>query len=110
LKQVYDSSSVLVHSVNSNHPDAPWCSMTSTHVSKTHLNTLPSSLRSLYLPAAMKAESFVWGKAVKGRNEPTAIGAVAWVIHRLNEGISFEKITEKAYKNTIELFQLDDLE
>jgi len=90
--------------------DAPWCSMTSTHASKARLDTLPSSLRSLYLPPAIKPENFVLGKTVKGRNEPIAIGAVAWVIHRLNEGVSFEKITEKAWKNTIELFQLDELE
>jgi TatD DNase family protein len=84
--------------------------MTSTHASKTHLDSLPSSLRSLYLPPATQPERFVLGKAVKGRNEPMAIGAVAWVIHRLNEGIPFEKVTEKAWKNTIELFQLEELE
>lgn len=90
--------------------DAPWCSMTSTHASKAHLDTLPSSLRSLYLPPAVKPENLVSGKAIKGRNEPSAIGAVAWVICRLNDGISFEKITENAYKNTVELFQLYELE
>lgn len=83
--------------------------MTSTHASKSHLDALPASLRSLYLPAATKPESFVLGKPVKGRNEPTAIGAVAWVIHRLNEGVPFEKVTEKAWKNTVELFQLEEL-
>jgi TatD DNase family protein len=71
---------------------------------------LPNSLRSLYLPPTTKPENFVLGKAVKGRNEPSAIGAVAWVIHRLNEGIPLEMVTERAWKNTIELFQLDELE
>lgn len=84
--------------------------MTSTHASKGRLDTLPSSLRSLYLPAAVQPEKFVRGKAVKGRNEPMAIGAVAWVIHQLNEGVPFEKITEKAWKNTVELFQLEEFQ
>jgi len=89
--------------------DAPWCSMTSTHASKSHLDALPVSLRSRFLPPATKPENFVPGKPVKGRNEPIAIGAVAWVIHRLNVGVPFEKVTEKAWKNTVELFQLDEL-
>lgn len=49
------------------------------------------------------------GRPVKGRNEPTAIGAVAWVMHRLNEDVPYEKVTEKAFKNTVELFQLHEL-
>ncbi|KIJ68207.1 hypothetical protein HYDPIDRAFT_106359 [Hydnomerulius pinastri MD-312] len=89
--------------------DAPWCSMTSTHASKGRLDSLPASLRSRYFPVGVKPESFVPGKAVKGRNEPSAIGGVAWVVHRLNEGVPFEKVTEKAYKNTIELFALDEV-
>lgn len=84
--------------------------MTSTHASKAHLDTLPDSLRSLYLPPATKPENFTTGKPVKGRNEPTAIGGVAWVVHKLNKDVPFEKVTEKAWKNTIELFQLKGLE
>lgn len=83
--------------------------MTSTHASKAHLDTLPASLRSLYLPVAAKPEAFVAGRPVKGRNEPTAIGAVAWVMHKLNEGVPYKDITEKAFKNTVELFQLHEL-
>ena len=83
--------------------------MTSTHASKTHLDTLPASLRSIYLPPATKPEAFEAGKPVKGRNEPTAVGAVAWVVHKLNDGVPFEKVTEKAFKNTVELFQLHEL-
>ncbi|KAH7930563.1 Mg-dependent DNase [Leucogyrophana mollusca] len=89
--------------------DAPWCSMTSTHASKSHLDSLPASLRALYFPPATKPETFVLGKPVKGRNEPSAIGGVAWVVHKVNEGVSFEKVTEKAYKNTVELFGLKEL-
>ncbi|CAL1695080.1 unnamed protein product [Somion occarium] len=89
--------------------DAPWCSLTSTHASKAHLNSLPPSLNSLYFPPATKPESFMYGKPVKGRNEPTAIGGVAWVVHKLNEGVPFEKVTEKAWKNTVEVFGLEEL-
>lgn len=83
--------------------------MTSTHASKRHLDTLPSSLRSVYFPPATKPEAFVRGKPVKGRNEPSAIGGVAWVIHRLHPDIPYEKIVNKAWKNTIELFGLQEL-
>lgn len=83
--------------------------MTSTHASNTLLETLPMSLKSKYFPSSTKLPSFMMGKPVKGRNEPSAIGGVAWVIHRLNEGVPFEKVTEKVYKNTIELFGLDEL-
>jgi TatD DNase family protein len=82
--------------------------MTSTQASRQHLNTLPASLRELYFPPATKPENFVLGQPVKGRNEPSAIGGVAWVIHRLNN-VPFEKVTEKAWKNTVQLFALDEL-
>ncbi|THV06012.1 Mg-dependent DNase, partial [Dendrothele bispora CBS 962.96] len=88
--------------------DAPWCTMTSTHASKTHLDTLPAPLRELYFPHSVKPERFVYGSPVKGRNEPCAIGGVAWVIQSLN-GVPLEKVTEKAWKNTVELFSLDEL-
>ena len=89
--------------------DSPWCSMTASHASKPHINTLPTSLRSLYFPPNTKPERFVHGKAVKGRNEPSAIGGVAWVLHRMNEGVPFERITERAWENTVEVFGLDEL-
>lgn len=89
--------------------DAPWCTLTATHASKAHLKNLPPNLNALYFPPATKPESFSYGKPVKGRNEPIAIGGVAWVVHQLHEGIPFEKITEKAWKNTIEVFGLDEL-
>lgn len=83
--------------------------MTSTQASRAHLASLPANLNALYFPPATKPESFSYGKAVKGRNEPTAIGGVAWVVHRLNEGVPFEKVTEKVWKNTVELFGLEEL-
>jgi TatD DNase family protein len=77
--------------------------MTGGHASKHQLASMPPTLRELYFPPSTKPENFVPGKAVKGRNEICAIGGVAWVIHKLNN-IPLEKVTEKAYKNTIELF------
>ncbi|TDL28189.1 Mg-dependent DNase [Rickenella mellea] len=87
--------------------DAPWCTMTSTHASKAHLDSLPNSLRELYFPSATKPENFVAGKPVKGRNEPMAIGGVGWVMHRILDGVSFEEVTEAAWRNTVELFSLE---
>lgn len=89
--------------------DAPWCSMTSTHASKVHLDALPDSYRHLFFPPSCRPEKFVQGQTVKGRNEPCAIGGVAWVVHGVT-GAPFEKVVEKAWKNTIELFQLEGQE
>lgn len=83
--------------------------MTGSHASKPHLDSLPQSLRSLYFPPATKSESFVYGQPVKGRNEPSAIGGVAWVIKQLHTDIPFERIAERAWKNTVEVFALDEL-
>lgn len=85
--------------------DAPWCSMTSTHASKAHLNSLPTDLRTMYLPQATAVEKFSLGNTVKGRNEPASIGAVGWVVHKVL-GIA---ISEIAWKNTVEVFGLHDL-
>lgn len=82
--------------------------MTLSHASKAHLTSLSSSLHTLYFPPAKRPEQFVFGQAVKGRNEPCAIGAVAWVIHRLHE-VPYEKVVEKAWKNTVAVFGLEAL-
>ncbi|GJJ09887.1 hypothetical protein Clacol_004111 [Clathrus columnatus] len=89
--------------------DAPWCSLTSTHASKAHLDSLPQPLNSLFFPSAKRPEQFILGQAVKGRNEPTAIGGVAWVVHQLH-GVPFKTVTEKVWKNTVELFGLKELD
>lgn len=44
---------------------------------------------------------------VKGRNEPCAIGLVAWVVSKLH-GVSVEEVGEKAWGNTVGLFGLDE--
>ena len=83
--------------------------MTSTHASRPLLVSLPSSLNSLYFPPATKPEAFVLGKPVKGRNEPSAIGGVGWVVSQLHDSVSFEALTERVWKNTVQLFALDEL-
>lgn len=45
---------------------------------------------------------------MKGRNEPCAIGGVAWVIAQL-KGVSIQEVADAAWKNTVELFGLDDI-
>lgn len=89
--------------------DAPWCSMTSAHASNKHLLTLPDNLRSLYLPPAVKPERFIMGKPVKGRNEPSAIGGVAWVISCVI-GVPYETLVTNAWNNTISVFGLSDVD
>lgn len=45
------------------------------------------------------------------RNEPTAIGGVAWVVHKLHgtDDASFAQLTETVWRNTVELFALEEL-
>ncbi|KAJ7900173.1 Mg-dependent DNase [Mycena olivaceomarginata] len=86
--------------------DAPWCSMTGGHASKHHLASLSPTLKELYFPPSTKPENFTLGKPVKGRNEPSAVGGVAWVIHKLHD-IALETLTETAFKNTTDLFALE---
>ena len=87
--------------------DSPWCTMTSTHASKRHLDSLPAALRGLYFPPATKAENHIPGRLVKGRNEPCAIGGVCWVVSRLHEGVTAEDVAEAAWKNTVDVFGLE---
>jgi TatD DNase family protein len=43
---------------------------------------------------------------VKGRNEPSAIGAVAWVVHKVKEEASFQEFVDQDWKNAVELVGL----
>jgi TatD DNase family protein len=83
--------------------------MTSMHASRKHIDSLPTDLRELYLPAAVRVEAFVSGRPVKGRNEPNAIGAVAWVAHKVKAEVTFEEFVEQGWRNTVELFELREL-
>ncbi|KAG9054876.1 hypothetical protein FS842_003913 [Serendipita sp. 407] len=89
--------------------DAPWCSLTGGHASKEHLTLLPSHLRNLYAPLNRQPDRWEEGKAVKGRNEPCAIGLVAFVVARL-KGVSLNEVAEHAWRNTIACFGLHELE
>lgn len=71
---------------------------------------LPNGMKDLYLPKATQPERFVRGRPIKGRNEPSAIGGVAWVVHKVMERGSFEEIAQKAWVNTITLFRLHVLD
>jgi len=100
--------------------DAPWCSCMSTHASKPYLNDLPNNYRSIFFPSATQPERFDMGRPFKGRNEPSAIGGIAWVIYHLHqkarddasakdeqrEEVPFWKIVHQAYMNTYEIVQL----
>ncbi|KAG8947194.1 hypothetical protein FRC04_010917 [Tulasnella sp. 424] len=85
--------------------DAPWCSLTPTHASSAHLKTLPKPLSDLFFPPSSK--TFEQGKMVKGRNEPNAIGGVAWVVAKLH-GVTLEEVAEACWKNTCELFGFEE--
>ncbi|KAG8905582.1 hypothetical protein FRB99_008640 [Tulasnella sp. 403] len=85
--------------------DAPWCGMKPTQASNAHLKTLPKALSDIYFPPATK--EYTPGNMIKGRNEPNAVGGVAWVIARL-KGVRLEEVTEAVWKNTVELFGLDE--
>ena len=82
--------------------------MTSTQASKRHLDTLPQSLRSIFFPLTTQPERFQLGKAVKGRNEPCSVGAIAWLICRLHDE-SLEHVVETGWRNTVQVFQLHEL-
>jgi TatD DNase family protein len=46
---------------------------------------------------------------VKGRNEPSAIGGVAWVAYKVKGEVPFEEFVEQGWRNTVELFGLREL-
>lgn len=85
--------------------DAPWCSMTGAHASDAHLKSLTSPLKAAFFPPSSR--TFTEGKMIKGRNEPCAIGGVAWVIAKL-KGVPLEEVVEAAWKNTLEVFALTE--
>jgi len=86
--------------------DAPWCSVTSGHASRKYLDSIPSHLRDLYDPPSVRPERFIYGKAVKGRNEPSSMGKVAWIVHKLHPELSLQELATRVWSNTVELFLL----
>lgn len=82
--------------------DAPWCSVTSTHASYPHLETLPEDYK---LPPAVKKEKWSENAPVKSRNEPGFTPAIAHIIASA-KNVPLDVVAEVAYRNTRELFQL----
>lgn len=96
-------SSLMVES------DCPWCEIRPSHASHPLLATLAKSpdyahLAPLYTPTQVKKEKWVEGKGVKGRNEPCATGAVAWVVSQLH-GVSLEEVAKVTSRNAATLFR-----
>lgn len=90
--------------------DCPWCEIRPSHASFPLLASLATSpthshLKPLYMPPAVKKEKWKVDCAVKGRNEPTATGQVAWIIAQL-KGVELEVVTEQAWRNSVSLFGL----
>jgi TatD DNase family protein len=83
--------------------------MTSTHASNKHISKMPVALSSVYFPVSTKPERFQMDKPVKGRNEPSAIGGVAWVVSRVKD-VEMAELVQSAWRNTVELFGLAELE
>ncbi|CEQ39126.1 SPOSA6832_00615, partial [Sporobolomyces salmonicolor] len=88
--------------------DSPYCECRPSHASYAYLKALADDaehawLKALYLPAAVKKEKFVRGQAVRGRNEPSTTGQIAWIVAKLH-GVSLEEIAEVTRRNTLELF------
>ncbi|KAG8716991.1 hypothetical protein FRC09_014915 [Ceratobasidium sp. 395] len=75
---------------------------------RAHLASLPSNLRELYFPPSCQPEKFIEGRTVKGRNEPCAIGGVAWVLASLHN-CELEDVSRAAWNNSVEMFNLHEL-
>lgn len=54
-----------------------------------------------------RKEKFAAGKGVRGRNEPTGTGEVAWVVACL-KGISLEEVARVTSENSEKLFGIQD--
>ena len=81
-------------------PDAPWCSITTSHASHAHL---PPADSPLLLSKVNKPEKFKEGQGVKGRMEPCEVGVIAHVVASV-KGVPVEEVADAAWANTIKLF------
>lgn len=90
--------------------DGPWCEIRPSHASSKVLKEAQEMLDMIgEVPrtAAVKKERWVKGKMVKSRNEPAATALVAVVVAMV-KGITLEEVCEAAWKNSVELFGLDE--
>ncbi|KAK5130484.1 hypothetical protein LTR08_002006 [Meristemomyces frigidus] len=69
--------------------DGPWCDMRPSHASAKFLHAAAPEL-----PRAVKKEKWSAELLVKGRNEPCAIGRVAWVVAGV-KGVGVEVVCEQ---------------
>ncbi|KDN52329.1 Mg-dependent DNase [Tilletiaria anomala UBC 951] len=88
--------------------DAPWCEPRPSHASQVHLDAFKKTAGAradAYFPAQVKKER--WSAesptAVKGRNEPCAIGGIAAVVAAV-QGKSWEEVAHHARENTRRVF------
>ena len=87
--------------------DAPWCSITSSHASHRYLpKSVPTPVQtqnSLYIPRVNKAEKFIAGSGVKGRQEPADVVVIAHVVAAIRRE-SVKDVTRAAWRNSCTLF------
>lgn len=86
--------------------DAPWCDMRPTHASTPLLADFAKThpqLAKAYMPDAVKKEKWVAGKAIKGRNEPCTMGAVAAVVAQA-KALDIFTVAHTVQENTRFLF------
>jgi TatD DNase family protein len=81
--------------------DGPWCEMRPSHASAAYLKDAPA------LPRSVKKEKWIKGAMVKGRNEPCAIGRVAWAIAGI-KGVEVGVVVEAAWNNSVRMFGLGE--
>jgi TatD DNase family protein len=81
--------------------DAPWCELSSNGLITEYLKDAPP------VPPGRKPSKFVRGETVKGRNESCFINRVACVVAGV-KGVSLEEVATASWRNSIELFRLDD--
>ena len=96
--------------------DGPWCEIRPSHASYRYLQRPNQDDKERLggergaeglpeMPRSVKKEKWQKGCTVKGRNEPCAIVLVAHVVARV-KGVNVETVTEAAWRNSTEMFEL----
>ena len=86
--------------------DGPWCEMRASHASAEFLKG-PVAKAEEERFKSFKKEKWVEGAMVKGRNEPCMIGRVAIAVAGIR-GVSVQEVSEKAWENTVKMFDLGE--
>ncbi|KAH9813316.1 hypothetical protein DFH28DRAFT_975482 [Melampsora americana] len=89
--------------------DCPWCEIRPSHASFKLLIDLPKEFEF----ECIKKEKFEpqqsSSKLIKGRNEPCRMIQIGWVVSKLMK-IELEDLVRMVWKNSMDLFQLDQLD